>query len=211
MRTRIKICGITRLEDARAALEAGADFIGMVLTESPRRVPIEKAKAIREGLPAKAAVVGVFAAETPDQVVSIARQLRLHAVQVAGWIDVDPPALPAEVWHVLRGAELPDPAQLPMVPLRTYLLDAHDAARPGGTGKRADWAWAKLCVQHGRRLFVAGGLDAGNVESLLLEVRPFGVDASSGLESEVGKKSPEKVREFVERVRAADRVRPKRS
>jgi len=98
-----------------------------------------------------------------------------------------------------------------MVPLRTYLLDAHDRTRAGGTGTLADWAWAKLCVQHGRRLIVAGGLHPGNVESLLFEVRPFGVDASSGLESEVGRKSPEKVRAFVERVREADRVRPKSS
>ena len=129
---------------------------------------------------------------------------------MAGWVDPTP-QIPSEIWHVLRGQELPDPAQLPMVPLRTYVLDAYDPPRAGGTGARADWAWAKLCVQHGRRLIVAGGLNAGNVESLLFEVRPFGVDASSGLESEVGKKSPEKVREFIKRVREADRVRPKSS
>jgi len=210
MRTRIKICGITRAEDARMVFEAGADYVGLILTESPRRLSLERAKAIRAALPADAAVVGVFAEESPDRVAPIARELALHAVQVAGWVDLNPD-LGCEVWHVLRGAELPGPAQLPMVPLRTYLLDAHDRARAGGTGKRADWAWAKLCVQHGRRLIVAGGLNAGNVESLLFEVRPFGVDASSGLESEVGKKSPEKVRGFVERIREADRIRPKSS
>ena len=210
MRTRIKICGITRAEDARMVFEAGADYVGLILTESPRRLSLERAKAIRAALPADAAVVGVFAEESPDRVAPIARELALHAVQVAGWVDLNPD-LGCEVWHVLRGAELPGPAQLPMVPLRTYLLDAHDRARAGGTGKRADWAWAKLCVQHGRRLIVAGGLNAGNVESLLFEVRPFGVDASSGLESEVGKKSPEKVRGFVERIREADRTRPKSS
>jgi phosphoribosylanthranilate isomerase len=98
-----------------------------------------------------------------------------------------------------------------MVPLRTYLLDAHHATRAGGTGERADWAWAKLSVQHGRRLIVAGGLNAGNVADLMNDVRPFGVDASSGLESEVGKKDPGKVRAFVERIRAVDHVRPKSS
>ncbi len=210
MRTRIKVCGITRAEDATAALEAGADFLGMILTESPRRVPLDQAKAIRAALPAGAAVVGVFADEPPDVVLPIAQDLDLHAVQVRGWIDRDV-APPCEVWHVIRGAQLPDPASLPMVPMRTYLLDAHDDRRPGGTGKRADWTWAKRCVDLGRRLLVAGGLNAENVEPLIQEARPFGVDASSGLEVEVGRKSPEKMRRFVERVRAADRIRPKRS
>jgi phosphoribosylanthranilate isomerase len=210
MRTRIKICGITRAEDATMALEAGADYVGLILTESPRRLTLERAKAIRAALPAEAGVVGVFAEETPEQVAPFARALALQAVQVAGWTDSSP-EVPCEVWHVIRGAELPDPAQLPMVPLRTYLLDAYDRNRAGGTGTRADWKWAKLCVQHGRRLIVAGGLNPGNVESLMFEVRPFGVDVSSGLESEVGRKSPDKVRAFVQRVREADRIRPKSS
>jgi len=192
------------------ALEAGADYVGLILTESPRQLTLDRAMAIRAALPADAGVVGVFAEETPEQVAPFARALALSAVQVAGWADASPD-VPCEVWHVLRGAVLPDPAQLPMVPLRTYLLDAYDRNRAGGTGTRADWAWAKLCVQHGRRLIVAGGLNPENVESLLFEVRPFGVDASSGLESEVGRKSPEKVRDFVRRVHEADRVRPKSS
>src|SRR5437867_10633414 len=118
MRTRIKICGITRAEDARMALEAGADFIGLIFTESPRRLSLDRAKAIRAALPGDAAVVGVFADERPDQVAPIVRELALHAVQVAGWVDLNP-EIPCEVWHVLRGDPLPDPAQLPMVPLRT--------------------------------------------------------------------------------------------
>ena len=210
MRTRIKICGITSPLDAQMALDAGADSIGIVLTESPRRVPLDRAKAIRASLPAEAHVVGVFAEESPVEVEPIARQLGLSAVQVAGWQDAEP-NFPFEIWHVLRGSPLPEPPQLPMVPLRTYLLDAYDTRRAGGTGRMADWAWAKRCVEHGRRLIVAGGLTAGNVEPLILDVRPFGVDASSGLESEVGKKSPEKVRAFIDRIRAADRARPKRS
>ncbi len=210
MRTRIKICGITSVDDARMAFEAGADSIGLVLTESPRRVPIDRARAIRKSLPAEAHVVGVFASERPEVVLPIARELNLSAVQVAGWVDLEPPP-DLEVFHVLRGAVLPDPPQLPMVPLHTYLLDAHSGSMPGGTGLVADWAWAKLCVQHGRRLIVAGGLHVENVAPLILDVRPFGVDASSKLESEVGKKSPEKVRAFIERIRAADKERPKRS
>ncbi|HLQ67694.1 MAG TPA: phosphoribosylanthranilate isomerase [Candidatus Limnocylindrales bacterium] len=210
MRTRIKVCGITNADDARAALDAGADFIGLILTESPRRVTPEQARAIRESLPAQAGVVGVFASEPVEEVVPLARSLSLGAVQVAGWLEREE-LFPFDVWHVLRGDTLPDPTALPMVPLRTYHLDAFDPVLAGGTGRLADWGWARTAVQVGRRVIVAGGLTAENVEPLVLDVRPFGVDASSGLESSVGKKSPSKMRAFVERVRAADLARPKRS
>jgi len=210
MRTRIKICGITNPADAVAALEAGADYLGLVLTESPRRVSPEDARRIRAAVPPATPLVGVFADEGPETVAPMAESLALAAVQVRGWLDrADAPGL--EVWHVIRGETLPDPSSLPMVPLRTYHLDAHDPMRPGGTGKVADWAWAKQCVDGGLRMFVAGGLTSDNVGPLVLDVRPFGVDASSGLESSVGRKSVEKMRAFVERVRASDRARPKRS
>lgn len=210
MRTRVKICGVTSAEDARTALEAGADYVGLVLTESPRRVTIEGARAIRRALPADAAVVGVFADEPPEIVEPLARDLGFAAVQARGWLDRPDPE-PFEVWHVLRDAALPEPATLPMVPLRTYHLDAHDPTRPGGTGRLADWEWASRAVGAGLRIFVSGGLRPENVEALVRDVRPFGVDASSGLESAPGRKDPEKVRSFIERVRAADRDRPKRS
>jgi len=210
MRTRIKICGITRAEDGRLALEAGADYLGFVLTESPRRLTLEDARALRRALPPEAAIVGVFADEPLEVVEPFVRELGLHAVQVRGWLERDTP-IQAEVWNVLRESDLPDPTTLPMVPLRTYLLDAPDASLPGGTGRRADWTWAKRCVEVGRRLFVAGGLNAENVEALIEDVRPFGVDASSGLESSVGRKSPELLRVFIDRIHACDRVRPKRS
>lgn len=210
MRTRIKVCGITGAADARAALDLGADFIGLVLTDSPRRVPLEQARAIRASLPPETAFVGVFADEAPEAVAPLAAELALHAVQVAGWLDRED-AFPFEVWHVLRGTALPDPTTLPMVPLRTYHLDAYDPARAGGTGRLADWEWASSAVEVGRRLIVAGGLTPENVEALVRDVRPYGVDASSGLESSVGKKSADRMRAFVERIRAADRSRPKRS
>jgi len=210
VRTRIKICGITRAEDAVLALGAGADYIGLVLTESPRRLDRERALAIRAAVGPEAALVGVFDRESPDVVAPFVEMLGLRAVQVGGWIESGD-AVPAEVWHTLRLESLPEPDTLPMVPLRTYLLDAHDARLPGGTGKRADWTWAKRCVTHGRRLIVAGGLDPENVVELVREVRPFGVDASSGLEREVGRKDADKVRRFIDRIRKADADRPKRS
>ncbi|HET9250780.1 MAG TPA: phosphoribosylanthranilate isomerase [Candidatus Eisenbacteria bacterium] len=210
MRTRVKVCGLTNPADALMAREAGADFLGLILTESPRRVSMSEAKTIRAALPEDAAVIGVFADEDPETVAPFVRDLRLRAVQVSGWADREH-GLDCEVWHVLRAAELPDPVTLPMIPLRTYLLDAHDAKLPGGTGARSDWTWARRCVEVGRRLIVAGGLHADNVAPLVRDVRPFGVDASSGLEAEVRRKDPRKVRAFLDRIREADRDRPKRS
>lgn len=210
MRTRIKVCGVTTPDDAAMAARAGADFVGVVLTDSPRRVTAERAREIAISLPRDTLLVAVFADETPDVVARRIEGLPAHAVQVHGWND-DAAAGPFEVWHVLRDGMAPDPATLPMVPLRTYVLDSGDAARPGGTGKRSDWEWARRGVNAGLRLIVAGGLHPGNVSELILEVRPFGVDASSGLESEPGRKDPQKVAAFIERIREADRMRPKRS
>ncbi|HET9952636.1 MAG TPA: phosphoribosylanthranilate isomerase [Candidatus Eisenbacteria bacterium] len=211
MRTRIKICGITTPDDARAAIEAGADYLGLVFTESPRRVTLEEARAVREAVP-DAALVGVFRDEGPEVAGPIVAAAGLAAVQVEGWLDRVPWEA-AEVWHVLRGTALPEPATLPMIPLRTYLLDAHDADRPGGTGKRADTEWAATAVRDGIRLFVAGGLNPENVAALVRDVRPYGVDASSGLAlaGSPRRKEIAKVRAFVEQVRQADRSRPKRS
>jgi phosphoribosylanthranilate isomerase len=209
MKTRVKICGITTVEDAQAVLAAGADYLGLVLTESPRRVSMEAARSIRRALP-DADLVGVFRNESADHVDPIARELDLRAVQIEGWLDRVPWDV-AEVWHVLRAASLPDVGSLPMIPLRTYLLDAHDATKPGGTGRRADWEWAATAVRDGIRLFVAGGLAADNVADLVRDVRPYGVDASSRLEQAPGRKDLEAVRSFIARVRDADRARPQRS
>jgi phosphoribosylanthranilate isomerase len=212
MKTRIKICGITSPEDAVATVAAGADYLGLVLTESPRRLSLDQARAIRAAVP-EADLVGVFREETPEQVAPIAEALGLRAVQVEGWLDRVPWPM-ADVWHVLRGAALPEPSTLPMVPLRTYLLDAHDPALPGGTGKRADPDWARIAVRDGLRIFIAGGLTPANVGALVRDVRPYGVDASTGLQMESGRpgqKDMTMVRAFIEQVRQADHDRPKRS
>lgn len=210
MRTRIKICGITHPDDARAAVKAGADYLGLIFTESPRRVSLEAARRIRDAVPPGTPLVGVFAEEPPEVVEPIRSALDLAAVQVGGWLEREAPA-GCEAWHVVRAASLPDPASLPMIPLHTFLLDTHDPSQPGGTGRTADWEWAAQAVRAGLRLFVAGGLNPENVRGLVWEVRPFGVDASSGLEREPGRKDPARIQAFVARIREADRDRPKRS
>jgi phosphoribosylanthranilate isomerase len=210
MRTRVKVCGITTPDDGAMAARAGADYVGVVLTESPRRVTAERAREIALLLPAETLLVAVFADEAPDVVTRAIEGLPVHAVQVAGWSHEIVAQGSYEVWHVLRGGPA-EPAALPMVPLRTYLLDAADETRPGGTGKRADWDWARRGVNAGLRLVVAGGLTPENVTELVREVRPFGVDAASGLEIEPGRKDAVKVQTFLQRIREADRARPKRS
>jgi len=210
MRTRIKISGITVPEDAVSAASAGADFIGIVMTEGPRRVSRERAREIADAVPAEEMLVAMFAEESPEVVARTIDRLPLHAVQVAGWSDPGKD-LPCDVWHLLRGATLPDPTTLPLAPLRTYLLDASDARGAGGAGLCPDWEWARRAVNAGVRLFVAGGLNPDTVDALVREVRPFGVDATSGLELEFGRADPAKIRAFVERIREADRVRPRLS
>jgi phosphoribosylanthranilate isomerase len=209
MKTRVKICGVTTAEDARGIAATGADYLGLVFTDSPRRVDRAAAREIRSAVP-DAALVGVFRDEPPDVVEPIAREFGLRAVQVEGWLENGPYDW-ADVWHVLRGAALPDVGSLPMVPYRTYLLDAFDPGRPGGTGTLADWGWASTAVRDGIRLFVAGGLTTANVATLVRDVRPFGVDASSSLETAPGRKDLAAVRAFLDAVRIADRERPKRS
>lgn len=209
MRTRVKVCGITTPDDAAMAARAGADYVGVVLTESPRRVTTERAMEIAIALPAGTLLVAVFAGEPAYVVSRRLEDLPVHAIQSHS-IEDGAAAGAYEVWRVLRG-DTPDPATLPMVPLRTYLLDAADPDRAGGTGRRADWDWARRAVSAGLRLIVAGGLDPENVTELIQEVRPFGVDASSGLELAPGRKDPAKVQRFIERIREADRTRPKRS
>lgn len=210
MRTRVKICGITNADDARAAAAAGADYLGLIFTESPRRISVEDAKKIRDALSPETPLVGVFAGEPPEIVSPIQSAVGLAAVQVAGWLERETPA-PYEVWHVLRSASLPDPTALPMIPLHTYVLDTHDPARPGGTGRTGDWEWARLAVNAGLRVVVAGGLNPENVRDLIWDVRPFGVDVSSGLERAPGRKDSARIRAFIARVHEADRDRPKRS
>lgn len=202
--TLIKICGLTRLADARVAHEAGADWLGMVLLgESPRRVAVEAAREIATALDG-AVTVAVLVAPTPDQawqMASAARATRvqLHRVDPLTW----PADFPLPASFVVPVAEdgsltipLPEPRHL-------VVLDTADPARAGGTGRTFPWATAGV-VAATREVFLAGGLGADNVGAALDAVRPRGVDASSRLESAPGIKDESRVRAFVAAVRAWD-------
>jgi len=214
VRVRVKICGITRPEGARAAAEAGADAIGLVFAESPRRVTPEDAGRIVQVLPPWVAPVGVFVDESPAAICGVAAEVGLAAVQLHG---DEPPETPValgrlKVVKVFRVASEEDLAaarawreqseRLERLP-DAYLVDARVAGGPrGGTGRPADWGLAARMISEGFwPLILAGGLAPENVAEAVAAVRPWGVDGSSGLEVAPGEKSPEKIRQFVEAVR----------
>lgn len=202
----VKVCGLTRLEDARTALEAGADWLGFIVrAESPRGVAPERAAEILAALPG-AKGVAVMVGVNPDEALDLARRagvarVQLHRVDPAAW-PADFPLPAAFVVPVGQDGRLAAPAPGPQ---HLMMLDTADAARAGGTGRAFPWAAARtLCME--RRVMLAGGLSADNVAEALGLLRPFGVDASSRLESAPGVKDAERIRRYVAAVRNWERT-----
>ena len=197
---RIKICGICDLEGARAAVEAGADMIGFHFCDSPRRISPDEARAILDELPVRPSVVGVFIDESPDEVRRIADLLDLDLLQLHG---SEQPGFEAgrPVMKVLKVREgrVPDADPWP----DPIMLDSWSADQRGGTGRTWDWELARPLLSS-RKVFIAGGLEPGNVGKVVSEFRPYGVDVSSGVEANVRVKDPAKVRAFVHAVRLAE-------
>lgn len=202
--TRVKVCGITNLEDALAALEAGADMLGFnFYARSPRYLTPADARSIIESLPASASCVGVFVNESaPAEVERIAREAGLGAVQLHG--DETP-----EFCQNLRGLTtikaLRVGADYNVETAAAYdtdavLLDAYVTGARGGTGHTFDWALASLTRERVRKLFLAGGLNPDNVATAVTAVRPYAVDVCSGVETAPGRKSLELMRRFVRAV-----------
>jgi phosphoribosylanthranilate isomerase len=204
--TRIKICGMTSVEDALMAVHAGADAIGLIFWPgSKRAVDVERAQAITRALPPLVSTVGVFVDETPDRVRTVADAVGLSGVQlhgdevVADWARFPRPVLKAltldryatSPWRTARAA---------------ILVDAHDPATIGGTGRTIDWAAARE-IAVTRPLVLAGGLTPDNVAAAVTLVAPWGVDVASGVEQAPGVKDAARLRAFVEAVRAADVAR----
>lgn len=202
---RVKVCGITRREDALLAADLGASAVGFVFwPHSPRYVEPEAAAEIARALPADVAPVGVFVDPPLDDVRRIAARVGLAAVQLHG----DEPAtlcdgLPYRVLKAVPVAGAATRAAAERVPRRvTVLLDARDPVRRGGTGRTVDWGVAAEVAAR-RRIFLAGGLGPGNVGEALRTVRPYGVDVSSGVEARPGRKDAGRLRVFFEEVARA--------
>ncbi len=201
----VKICGITREEDARAAVDLGASAVGFVFwPASPRFIPPARAKAIVERLPPFASTVGVFVDESKEQVRRIAAQVGLSAVQLHGG---ETPAYAARLGVRVIKAVRADAAALAGLDdwpeTTTLLVDATDPERRGGTGSVADWTMASRMARR-RPMMLAGGLTPENVAQAIREVRPDGVDVSSGVESSPGVKDHAALRRFFDAVRRAE-------
>lgn len=199
----VKVCGLTTLDDARAALAAGADWLGFVVRgDGPRVIAPRAAAEIVAALPG-AVTVAVLVGPTPDEALAAAREtgvarLQLHRVDAAAWpVGYPVPAafaVPMDAEGRLQAA-LPGPGHL-------VLLDRAHPRLAGGTGEPLPWAHAAPLAR-ARDVLLAGGLGPDNVAAAIRTVRPWGVDASSRLESAPGAKDHDRVRRFVAAARAA--------
>ena len=204
-RTRIKICGLTREADVDAAVEAGADAVGLnVYPKSPRYVAIDRAAALAQRLPPFVTPVGLFVNASPADIAAAVRAIPQLVLQFHG--DETPAACAAAARPFLRAARMAPgfdlldfAAQYPDA--QAILLDAHVEGYGGG-GKVFDWSLIPRNVPH--PVVLSGGLHAGNVIEGILRVRPWAVDVSSGVEAAKGIKDAAEIRRFCEAVQEAD-------
>ena len=208
MTPRIKVCGITRAEDAAAAVRLGAAALGFVFwPRSPRRTSIDVVRAIAATLPPFVARIGVFVDMPADEVARIVDEARLDGVQLHG--DEPPDRYRHLKARLIKAVTLDsdmDVKAAATLPAHvTVLIDAIDRVRRGGTGKVADWRNAAALASQ-RPAILAGGLTAANVGDAIRQVRPWAVDVSSGVESAPGVKSRERLEAFFAAVNAATTV-----
>jgi phosphoribosylanthranilate isomerase len=217
----IKICGNTSLEDALLSAEAGADAVGFVFAPSPRRVTMDEVAAITPHLPAAIEKIGVFVDAALDEIVSTVQACGLTGVQLHFDTDAELPGrlherlgMELRVLRVIHfsaetaaecAVQVAEYSQNPHVD--SMLVDSRTTTGTGGTGVSFDWAEArKTLFQNAgaqEHLIAAGGLTPANVAEAIAALRPWGVDAVSGVEAAPGHKDAAKVREFVKRARAA--------
>ena len=199
MTAKVKICGITRLEDAQTAAEAGADALGFMFYEaSPRRIAYESAAKIIRELPPFLARVGVFVNPSPDDVRRAIQECRIDTLQFHG---EETPEFCAQFGlRVIKAFRVRDEASLRELAGyagATCLLDSFVPGQHGGTGATFNWDLAAQTVKAGRRVLLAGGLTPENAADAVQRVRPYGLDVSSGVEAKPGVKDAVKVRAFI--------------
>jgi phosphoribosylanthranilate isomerase len=201
---RVKICGVTCVDDALWAAEAGADALGLIFVEgTPRHVTPEQAAAIVAQLPPFVCPVGVFWDHPPARVAAVAAACGLGAIQLHG---AEPPeAVAAAPRPVLKTVKVGGPGDLAVLDRykpAAFLLDSPARWSQGEARAPISWALARQAARRGR-IVLAAGLTADNVAEAIRVARPWGVDVNSGVEAHPGRKDPTKVRRFVAEARAA--------
>ncbi len=206
MSVRVKICGITSVEDGLVAAEAGADMIGLMFYDrSPRNITIETAAEISRALPPFVLRAGVFVNPDESLVMRAIAECGLNILQFHG----DEPSdfctqFGLMSLKAIRVRDAESLQQLGDFQTNAFLLDAHSKNGLGGTGEKFNWDLAVEAQRYGKPIFLAGGLTPLNVAEAVLRVKPFGVDVSSGVESAPGKKDAEKVRAFIKAAKAVE-------
>lgn len=198
---RIKVCGITNLEDAQAAIAYGADALGFVLAESPRQMTPEQVRHIVAQLPPFVCKVGVFVDSELEKVRDIMSTCALDIAQLHG--SESPQYCQALFPRVIKSFRVGDKAVIGLIPqyrASAYLLDTYDAAQKGGAGRSFDWNIAREAKRYGP-IILAGGLTPDNVSQAISVVQPYAVDVSSGVEIRPGKKDPDRLRAFINAVK----------
>lgn len=205
----VKICGITKAEDALCALDNGADFIGFIFhPKSPRFITLERAlnivNSLREKGYASPPAIGVFVDEDSNIVKEYAENLNLFAVQLHG--NESPDYCSKLSRPVIKAVRVKEPESLHIIggyEVWAYLCDAWHPGVPGGTGKSIDASILSPYIKD-HRIFLAGGLSPDNISGILKNIRPFAVDVSTGVETSPGIKDREKVKAFIRAAKSFD-------
>jgi len=200
--TKIKICGITNMEDALLAVDLGADALGFIFyKESKRYIRPEKAYEIISKLPPFTTTVGVFVNQELDEINDIKEKTGFDAIQLHG--DESPGfcrGLEGRVIKAVRVSESIDPKEVETYPVQAILFDTYSTKGYGGTGESFRWSIIRD-LNISKRIILSGGLTPENVSQAIRIADPYAVDVSSGVEEYPGRKSPERLKKFIEAVR----------
>lgn len=206
MSVKVKICGITNLDDGQMAAEAGADLLGFIFhPSSARNVSFETAAEIISKLPAHIVKTAVFVNADRETIEHAISECGFNLLQFHG--EESPAFCLGFGVMSMKAFKVRDAASINRISeykTDAWLLDSYSAAVAGGTGEIFNWSLATEVQKFGRPFFLAGGLTPDNVGEAIIKTRPFGVDVSSGVEAQPGKKDPLKVRAFIKRVRETE-------
>ncbi len=198
---RVKICGITRREDALFAARRGADYLGLIFSQSPRRVTLKQGQAILDGFPPSAAWVGVFRDEPLEEVIKIARTLNLSWVQLHGREDPDYLRALSGEFLVIKAFEVGEAGFVQTIESYTMEWVLLDSPKESNRG----WDFQKAVrIAARKKVFLSGGLGPESVGAVVQMVRPYAVDVSRGVESAPGVKDPGKIEAFIRAVKEVD-------